>query len=120
MNTSIIAYTDKTVIRIKGVKIKGLKPFELENRLEKIIGRKIRVIGVTGDSIEMDAYNIEPESILKGENGIITAISTIEGITATELTEIDSAEKILEVEVENIPKGEQVGCGKERWSYLVK
>jgi len=120
MDTSIIAYIDKTVIRIKGVKIKGLKPFELEKTLEDIIERRIRVIGVTGDSIEMDVYNVEPESIIKDEKGIITAISTVQGITATELTEIDSAKKILEVDVNNIPKGIYLGCGKERWSNLVK
>lgn len=120
MDTSVIAYIDKTVIRIKGINVKGLKPVELEKKLEGIIQRSIRVIGVTGESIEMDAYNIEPEAILKDENGIITAISTVEGITATELTKIDSTKKIVEVNVENIPKGEYDGCQKERWNDLDK
>ena len=120
MDDSIIAYIDKTVVRIKGVNIKGLKPFELEKKLSEFIQRGIRVIGVTGESIEMDVYNVDPEAILKDESGIIKAISTVEGITATELTKIDSAKKIVEVNVDDIPKGQQYGCQKERWINLDK
>lgn len=120
MDDSVIAYIDKTVVRIKGVNVKGLKPFELEKKLSEFIQRGIRVIGVTGESIEMDVYNVDPEAILKDESGIIKAISTVEGITATELTKIDSAKKIVEVNIDNIPKGQQYGCQKERWNNIDK
>jgi translation elongation factor EF-1beta len=120
MDNSVIAYIDKTVVRIKGVDVRGLKPFELEKKLSEFIQRGIRVIGVTGESIEMDIYNIDPEAILKDESGIIKAISAVEGITATELTKIDSARKIVEVDVNSIPKGQQYGCQKERWNNIDK
>lgn len=115
METYVIAHVDKTVIKIKGLEIKGMKPFQVEEVLKDIVGRPIRVIGVTGSSIEMDAYGLDPEAVLKNEDGIIKAISTIEGVSATEVAKIDSAKKALEVELDDIPKGEYSGCAKERW-----
>lgn len=115
METHIIAYVDKTVIKIKGLEIMGMKPFQIEEVLKEIVGRPIRVIGVTGDSIEMDVYGLEPEAILKSEEGIINAISTVEGISATDVARIDSAAKAIEIDVDKIPKGENYGCAKERW-----
>ena len=53
----------------------------------------VRVIGVTGSSIDMDIYGIDPEQIQKDEHGLIQAISTTEGVTATELAKLAGAEK---------------------------
>lgn len=115
MDNRIIVLVDKTVVKIRGVKIKGLRPFELEQTLKNIIKRPVRVIGVTADSIDMDIYGIEPDAILKDEHGIIKAVSTVEGITARDVIKISSAEKSVEVSIENIPKGPFSGCARERW-----
>lgn len=115
MESGIIAYVDKTVIKISGVKVKGLKPYELEENLRKIVGRPIRVIGVTGESIEMDAYGLEPEAVYKDENGIVKVIAATEGITAKDVIKIDSAKKAIEVSIDDVPRGENDGCAKERW-----
>lgn len=115
MENYVIAHVDKTVIKIKGLKINGMKPFQLEEALNDRIKRQIRVIGVTGNSIDMDVYGLEPEAILKDEEGIINTISTIEGVKATEVAKIYSAKKALEVELDDIPIGKYSGCAKERW-----
>lgn len=115
MESSIIAYVDKTVVKISGVKIKGLKPYELEENLRESVGRPIRVIGVTGESIEMDVYGLDPEAIYKDENGIVKVIAATEGITAEDVIKIDSAKKAIEVSIDKVPRGYTNGCAKERW-----
>ena len=45
----------------------------------------VRIIGVTGQSIEMDVYGIAEEDIQKDENGIIKAIAMAEGITLSDI-----------------------------------
>ena len=116
MGARVIAYVDKTVVKIQGVKVNGLKPIELEKALTDYLKRPVRVIGVTGESIEMDIYGIEPELIFMDENGIVKAISNVEGIHAAELIRIDTAEKVKGIPLEKIPKGEYPGCAKERWA----
>ena len=120
MEVGIIAYVDKTVVKIRGLKVTGLKPYELEKRIEDVIDSRVRIIGVTGNSIDMDIYGMDKEAIFENEAGIIEAISITEGITALDVMKIDSAEKILEVDYENIPTGEYSGCAKERWINVVK
>lgn len=115
MEAGIIAYVDKTVVKICGLKVSGLKPYELEKKIENVIDKRVRIIGVTGNSIDMDIYGLDSESIYENELGIIEAISMTEGITAMEVMKINSAEKIVEIDYENIPKGEYNGCIKERW-----
>lgn len=114
-NTRVIVYVDKTIVKITGIEVKGLKPFELEMTLKNLLGRSVRVIGVTAESIEMDVYGLSPESIYKNEEGIIKVISMVEGITAKDVMRIASAEKSVEVSVEELPKGEYYGCSRERW-----
>ncbi|TDT61902.1 hypothetical protein [Fonticella tunisiensis] len=115
MGSSVIAYVDKTIVKISGLKVKGLKPYQLEDNLRNFIGRPIRVIGVTGESIEMDIYGIEPEAIYKDEQGFIKAVSTADGITAADVVKIDSAQKAIEVPIDKVPRGNSEGCIKERW-----
>ncbi|MDK2879419.1 MAG: hypothetical protein PWR06_2135 [Thermoanaerobacteraceae bacterium] len=117
-SSRVIVYVDKTIVKITGIKVKGLKPFELELALKNLINRPVRVIGVAADSVEMDIYGLAPEAIYKDEKGIIKAVSTVSGITASDVMRIDSAEKSVEVSVEEIPKGEYNGCARERWLEL--
>ncbi len=120
MEVGIIAYVDKTVVKIGGIKVTGLKPYELEKKIEEVIDKRVRIIGVTGNSIDMDVYGLDEKSIYENEQGIIKAISITEGITASEVIKIDSAEKIVEVDYENIPTGDYDGCIKERWLNSAK
>lgn len=120
MGLGVVVYVDKMVVRITGLDIKGFKPYELEERLEEIVKSRVRIIGVTDDSIDMDIYNLEETDIYRNEDGIIEAISLTEGITALEVIEISKAEKIREIDYENLPKSQTNGCLKERWFKLDK
>jgi hypothetical protein len=115
METGIIGYVDKTVVKIKGLKVTGLKPYELEKKIEDVIDKRVRIIGVTGESIDMDVYGLDKSAVYENEAGIIKAISITEGITALEVIKIDSAEEIVEIDYERVPKGEYNGCARERW-----
>lgn len=115
MDNQVIVYVDKTYVRITGLQVKGLKPFELEHKLNSMLQRPVRVIGVTGSEIEMDIYGMEAEAIYKDEKGIVKAISTVEGITAADVIKIAQAEKSVEVSVDNFPKDNYSGCARERW-----
>jgi len=119
MDNRIIAHIDKTVVSIGGIEVKGLRPIDLERKLEETIERKVRIIGVAGDSIQMDIYGMEPEAIFKSEEGIVKAVSLVEGILASEVIKISSAEKIVQVDIDDIPKGYSSGCQKERWINIV-
>jgi hypothetical protein len=120
METGIIAYVDKAVVKISGLKVSGLKPYELEGKIEESIDSRVRIIGVTGDSIDMDIYGMDKDSVYKNESGIVKAISMTEGITASDVIKIDSAEKIFEVDYKDIPNGEYEGCARERWLNVPK
>ena len=111
----VIAYADKTVLKISGVKVKGLKPEDLEEKMNTLFQRPVRLIGVTSDSVEMDVYSLEPEQILENQEGLITAISMVPGLTATEVVQIASAEKARAVSADQIVPGLGQGCARERW-----
>ncbi|MGD9567687.1 MAG: hypothetical protein AB7V48_05105 [Sedimentibacter sp.] len=110
----IIVQVDKTVIKITGLKIKGLNIQELEKIIREKLKSVVRIIGVTGNSIEMDVYGIEEEDILKEETGLIKAISLADGITLSDLVQIDSVEKIKSIDINDIPEYNK-GCRGERW-----
>ena len=112
----VIAHVDKTVLKIHGLKIKGLNARALEEKLADRLKSVVRVIGVTGSSIDMDIYGLDEQSILKDEHGIIQAVSLSEGITATELTQIAYAKKIVSVDYNNIPDTKP-GCSRVRWIH---
>ena len=111
----VIIYVDKTLLRVTGVEVKGLRPIDLERVLTERLGSSVRVIGVSGDSIDMDVYGLEPEALRRDADGIITAVAAIPGVRATELARIESAERIQEVDVERLPGRARPGCRAERW-----
>lgn len=120
MNDSqIIVQADKTVIKIHNLSVKGLNTRQLENILIDKLDSMVRVIGVTGSSLEMDVYGLDEEAILKDEAGFIQAISLAEGITASEVTAIAYAKKICDVDFDHIPSKEGHSCMKERWLFNV-
>ena len=111
----IIAYADKLILKINGLKINGLNTVELEKILFNKLKTFVRVIGVTGQNIEMDVYGIEPKDILKNESGIIESIALAEGITLTDLTKMVCSEKIVPVDFKEIPENPISECKMERW-----
>ena len=110
----VIALADKTVLKIQGLRIKGLDLGKLEETLTAKLQSVVRIIGVTGQSLHMDVYGVDEERFLKDSNGIIKTISLFEGITATEVTEMAYAEKIVAVDFQAIPH-KPAGCAAERW-----
>jgi hypothetical protein len=112
----IIAFADKTVFSIRGLKVKGLNTEQIEDILIRKFGTMVRVIGVTSDRIEMDVYGIEPEQILRDENDVIKAVACAEGITLTDLAKVEHAEKIVDVNYDDIKTPTGPYCARERWS----
>ena len=51
------------------------------------------------------------------EHGLIQAISTTEGVTATELAKLTGAEKIVPVDINHIPQRDHDYCARERWLH---
>ena len=112
---SVIVQVDKTVVKVTGLKIDGLNINQLEKLLLDRLKSMVRIIGVTGESIEMDVYGISEEDIQKDENGIVKAISMADGITLSDLAQISSIEKIKSVDFDKIPEYHEGQCMKERW-----
>ncbi|MDL2258406.1 hypothetical protein LJC42_04555 [Eubacteriales bacterium OttesenSCG-928-K08] len=111
----VIAYADKSILKISGLKVRGLNTRALEQLLFKKLNTFVRVIGVTGEQIEMDAYNVSPETVRKNADGFIDAIALAEGVTVTELVSLSCSEAIREVDFNKIPSLPNEGCAKERW-----
>lgn len=111
----IVAFVDKTVMRITGLSVKGLNTEQLENILIEKFGSVVRVIGVTGSHVEMDVYGIEPEYIKKNEQDVIEAVALAEGITLTELAQVEHAEKIMEVDYRTLDVPDEHYCPREQW-----
>lgn len=111
----IIAYADKSVLKISGLKVKGLNTQQVEQLLEDKLHALVRVIGVTGDSIEMDVYDIPPEAVRKNADGVIQTLALAEGITATDMTKLLCSDKIVEVDYDSIPDQPISACARERW-----
>ena len=62
---SVIVHVDKTVVKVTGLNIAGLNINQLEKVLLDKLKSVVRIIGVTGQSIEMDVYGIAEEDIQK-------------------------------------------------------
>jgi len=114
-DNKVIVQVDKTVIKITGIQVKGLNIQELEKIILDKLKSVVRIIGVTGESIEMDVYGIEEEDVLKEENGLIKAIAIADGITISDISQISSVEKIKSVDFDNLPAYNEGTCMKERW-----
>ena len=111
----IIAFADKTVLKISGLSVRGLDTRMLEERLTEKLGSLVRVIGVTGTSIEMDVYGLQPEQLLRDEAGILHTVSTTEGVSATEVAKLCDAEHIVPVDINDIGHLQNYSCARERW-----
>ena len=112
----IIAHADKAVLKISGLRVHGLDTGQLEDQLAQRLETTVRVIGVTGNHIEMDVYNIAPEQVRLSQDSIVEALSLVEGITATDLIRMSCSEKIVEVDFADIPP--PTDCAAERWVRL--
>ncbi len=111
--TAVIVHADKTVMRITGLRVQGLDTRALEQLLAERLATAVRVIGVTGEAVEMDVYGAPDEAVLRDEAGILRAVSLCEGITATEVAHMALSERILPVDAADIP--EKTPCARERW-----
>jgi len=117
-DTKVIVQVDKTVVKVTGIHVKGLNIQQLEALLKEKLVSVVRVIGVTGSSIDMDVYGVEEEDIQKNKNGIIEAVSLADGINLTDLAQISSISKIKEVDIDHVPEYQQGQCMKERWLHV--
>lgn len=111
----IIAAADKSILKISGIHVRGLNTQDLERCLSERLHTLVRVIGVTGEQIEMDVYGIDPAQIRKDEKAVIQAISLVEGISAEDLCQISVSEKIIDVNIDDVPDKPYHGCVRERW-----
>ena len=114
-DSKVIVQVDKTVVKISGIDVKGLNIQELEKIIKDKLQSVVRIIGVTGSSLEMDVYGIEEEDVLRESDGLIKAISLADGITLTDLAQISSVSKIKTVDINDVPEYEEGQCMKERW-----
>lgn len=111
----IIAYADKSVLKISGLNIKGMSTTEVEDLLSDKLKAFVRVIGVTGSSIEMDVYDIDPEQVRKNADGVIDAIALAEGISVSDVTSLSCSDRIVPVDFNSIPDEPISDCPMERW-----
>lgn len=114
-NTKVIVQVDKTVVKVTGVEVKGLNIQQLEKIIKDKLKSVIRVIGVTGNSLEMDFYGVKEEDILKEKDGLIKAIAIADGISITDLAMLSSVKKIQSVDINSVPNNIGSGCIGERW-----
>lgn len=117
-DTKVIVQVDKTVVKIEGLNVKGLNLQQLEEILQDKLKSLIRIIGVTGSSIEMDVYGIEEDDILREEDGLIKAIAIADGINISDVTSLASVKKIKGVDINSIPDYAENGCKGERWRSI--
>lgn len=114
-NANVIVQVDKTVVKINGISVKGLNINGLEEILKDKLKSMIRIIGVTGETLEMDVYGMEESDILRAEDGLIKAIATADGITVSDVSHLSSVKKIQTVDFDAVPEYIANGCMGERW-----
>ena len=114
-DSKVIVQVDKTVVKITGIDVKGLNIQQLEALIKDRLKSVVRIIGVTGSSLEMDVYGVEEEDVLKEGDGIIKAVAPADGITLTDLAQISSVSKIKTVNIDDVPEYMEGQCMKERW-----
>lgn len=118
--TRIIVQVDKTVVKITGLSVRGLNTPQLEDILRQRLKTLIRVIGVLGDSLEMDVYGLDEEAIRRNEAGLIEAIALADGISVSDLTRLGSVERARRVDFDAIPPHSEKECPAERWMKIGK
>ena len=114
-DTHIFVQVDKTVVRITGLSVQNLNIQQLETILQEKLKTMMRIIGVTGNSLEMDVYGLDEADILRDERGVIQAIATADGIRVSDVTQLESVKKIHSVEFTQIPEHKEGECMSERW-----
>lgn len=114
-NTNVFVQVDKTVVKITGLSVKGLNIQQLEQLLQEKLHSMTRIIGVTGNSLEMDVYGIEEEDILRNSQGLIQTLALTEGIRTSDVTQLSQVAKIKSVDIDHIPEYDPQGCRGERW-----
>lgn len=113
----VFAYADKTMLRISGISVYGLNAGQLEEILAEKLHCPVRVIGVTGQSIDMDVYGLEEATILRDGQNLIKAIALAEGITLTDLASIACSDRTVVVDAEAVSKPSGGYCAGGRWKY---
>ncbi len=114
-NEHIIVQVDKTVVKISGLSVRGLNIGELERLLRERLQSLVRVIGVTGESVELDVYGVDEADILRDEDGLIRTVALARGITVSDVSRMERVEKIREVPYDRIPPYIAGTCTGERW-----
>jgi hypothetical protein len=115
--TVVFAYADKTMLRISGLSVRGLNAGQLEELLARELNSMVRVIGVTGQSIDMDVYGLSEDNILRDEKKIIKAAALAEGITLTDLASLACSGKTTAVEAAALARPAGLHCAGERWKH---
>jgi hypothetical protein len=115
--TVVFAYADKTMLRISGISVRGLNAGRLEELLAREMNSPVRVIGVTGQSIDMDVYGLGEADILRDEKNIIKAVALAEGITLTDLAGLACSGKTTAVEAADLSRPAGPHCIGERWKH---
>jgi hypothetical protein len=113
----VFAYADKTMLRISGLSVRGLNAGRLEEMLTRELNSLVRVIGVTGQSIDMDVYGLDEANILRDEKKIIKAVALAEGITLTDLASLACSGKTTDVEAAGLTRPAGPHCAGERWKH---
>lgn len=111
----VFVHVDKTIVKITGLSIKGLNIQQLETLLSNKLETMLRIIGVTGKSIEMDVYGLDESQLLRNEQGIIEIISLARGIQVSDVTRMSTVQKIIHMPFEEIPPYREGMCMRERW-----
>ena len=114
-STRILVQVDKTVIKITGLSVRGLKINELEQLLQERLQSIVRIIGVSGSQIEMDVYGMEESDILRDSDGIIKTIALARGIQVSDIAAMERVQKIRAVPFDEIPPYHPGECRAERW-----
>jgi hypothetical protein len=109
---------DKTIVKITGLSVRGLNTRQLEDILRQRLQTLIRVIGVLGDSLEMDVYGLDEEAIRRNEAGLLEALALADGISVSDLTRLAGVERARRVDFDAIPPHGEKQCPAERWREI--
>lgn len=63
----------------------------------------------------MDVYGVEEADILRDPQGLIKVIALADGITTSDVTQLDQVKKIRSVDINHVPAPTEKGCIGERW-----